>query len=78
METCNHLKGIMGGMEMETDLSSAEKMVIENTNTGLHKCDSCNRELTSSEEWMCSDHRVICDICYRSLLAPDRKINFED
>ncbi len=78
METCNHLKGIMGGMEMETDLSCAERMVFENTNTGLKKCDSCNRELTSSAEWICSDHRVICDSCYSNLLTPNKKIYFVD
>jgi hypothetical protein len=65
-------------MEMDMDRSCAERMVVENSNTGLQKCDSCNRELTSPAEWMCSDHRVICDICYRNLLAPNRKINFED
>ncbi len=63
---------------MTTDRSCAERLVAESTNTGLRKCDSCNRELKSSDEWVCSDHRVICDICYRNLLAPNRKINFED
>ena len=63
---------------MNTDRSCAERMVAKNTNTGLRKCDSCNREVKSSEEWVCSDHRVICDICYRNLLAPNRKINFDD
>lgn len=71
-------KGLTGGMEMDTDRSCAERMVVENTNTGLQKCDSCNRELRSSDEWVCSDHRVICDICYHNLLAPNRKISFED
>ena len=63
---------------MTTERSCAERMVGENTNTGLRKCDSCNRELRSSEEWVCSDHRVICDICYSNLLAPNKKISFED
>ena len=65
-------------MEMDTDLSCAERMVVENANTVLQKCDSCNRELTSSAEWICSDDRIICDICYRNLLSPNGKINFED
>ena len=72
------LKKDNGGMEMDTDRSCAERMVVENANTGLKKCDSCNRELTSSAEWMCSDHRVICDVCYSNLLAPNKKINFDD
>jgi len=63
---------------MDKDKYCAERMVIENTNTGLQKCDSCNRELVSSAEWMCSDHRVICDVCYSNLLAPNKKINFDD
>ena len=63
---------------MDTDISCAERMVAGDTNTGLRKCDSCNRELKSSDEWVCSDHRVICDVCYHNLLAPNRKINFTD
>jgi len=63
---------------MDTDRSFAERMVIGNTNTGLQKCDSCNRELTISAEWICSDQRIICNICYSNLLAPNKKINFED
>ena len=77
METCNHLKGIMGGMEMDTDLSCAERMVVESANTGLKKCDSCHRELKSSTDWVCSDHRVICNTCYHNMLAPDRKLYFD-
>jgi hypothetical protein len=45
---------------MNTDRSCAEKMAADSTNTGLRKCDSCNRELQSSNEWVCSDHQVIC------------------
>jgi len=63
---------------MNIDRSCAERMVVENTNAGLQKCDFCNRELSSSAEWVCSDHSVICDICYRNLLAPNKKINFVD
>ena len=63
---------------MDTDRSCAERMVLENTNTGLQKCDSCNRELKSSEDWVCSDHRVICNICYHNLVTPDKKIYFVD
>jgi len=63
---------------MDTDRSCAERMVLENTNTGLQKCDSCNRELRSSEDWVCSDHRVICNICYHNLVTPDKKIYFVD
>ena len=62
---------------MKTDRSCAERMITEDTNTGLRKCDTCNRELRSSDEWVCSDHRVICDICYSNLLAPNKKIGFE-
>ena len=63
---------------MNVDRSCVERMITEDSNTGLTKCDTCNRELKSSEEWVCSDHRVICDICYRNLLSPGRKLNFED
>ncbi len=63
---------------MKLDRSCAERMVTEGTNTGLQKCDYCNRELRSSTEWVCSDHHVICNTCYRNLLSPDRKIYFED
>jgi len=64
-------------LEMNVDQSCAEKMLMEDTNTGLQKCDICNRELKSSTEWVCSDHRVICNTCYRSMLAPDRKLYFD-
>jgi len=63
---------------MEIDRSCAEKMAVDSTNTGSRKCDSCNRDLQSSDEWVCSDHRVICHVCYHNLLAPNRKINFVD
>ena len=63
---------------MNSDRSCAERMLIKNSNTGLRKCDSCNREMRSSDDWVCSDHRVICDICYSNLLAPNKKISFED
>jgi hypothetical protein len=62
---------------MDTDRSCAQTMEVENTNTDLQKCDSCNRELRSSEEWVCSDDRVICNTCYRSMLSPDRKLYFD-
>ena len=65
-------------MEMDTDRSCAERRVVENTNTGLQKCDSCNRELRSSDDWVCSDHRLICNICYHNLVTPDKKIYFVD
>ena len=60
------------------DRSCAERMVDGAANSDLRKCDSCNRELRASSEWICSDHRVICDICYQNLLAPNKKINFDD
>lgn len=63
---------------MDTDRSCAERMVVANTNTGLQKCDSCHRELKSSDEWVCSDHRVICNICYHNLVTPNKKIYFVD
>ena len=28
-------------------------------------------------EWVCSDHRVICNTCYRNMLAPDRRIYYD-
>ena len=71
-------KTLTGGMEMDTDRSCAERMVVDNANTGLQKCDSCNRELRSAEDWVCSDHRVICNICYHNLVTPDKKIYFVD
>jgi len=64
-------------LEMNVDQSCAEKMLMEDTNTGLQKCDICNRELKSSTEWVCSDHRVICNTCYRNMLAPDRRIYYD-
>lgn len=72
------LKEFGGMLKMNVDRSCAERMVMDDAKTGLQKCDACNREMRSSDEWVCSDHRVICDNCYRNLLAPDRKINFTD
>ena len=62
---------------MVTKKSCAEKMFDESNTDAIRTCDSCNRELRSSAEWLCSDHRVICNGCYRSLLDPNRKIKFE-
>ena len=62
---------------MVIDKACAERMLDETANIELRKCDSCNRELRSSSEWICSDHRVICDTCYQNLLNPDKKISFE-
>ena len=62
---------------MTTSKSCAERMLNETADTELLKCDSCNRELRSSSEWICSDHRVICDKCYLNLLHPNKKISFE-
>ena len=74
-----YFKKDVGGLsKMNIETSCAERMVTERENTGLQKCDIYNRELKSSTEWVCSDHRIICDICYRNMLAPDRKIYFED
>jgi len=68
----------MGGKDMPAEKACAERVLDETANTELMKCDSCNRELKSSSEWICSDHRVICDICYQNLLNPNRKISFEN
>jgi len=62
---------------MVIDKACAERMLDETANIELRKCDSCNRELRPSSEWICSDHRVICDTCYQNLLNPDKKISFE-
>ncbi len=62
---------------MVTDKTCAERMLDETANSRLRKCDSCNRELKSSLDWVCSDHRVLCDTCYQSLLNPNKKISFE-
>ena len=62
---------------MPADRTCAEKLLDKTANTELKKCDSCNRELGASSEWICSDDRVICDICYQSLLSPNKKISFE-
>ena len=78
MDTFMFEKRNWGITEMNVDRSCAERMLMEDTNTGLQKCDSCNRELRSSTEWVCSDHQVICNSCYRNLLTPDKKIHFED
>ena len=77
MDRYNSLKGHGGMPEMNVERSCAEKMATENTNTGLQKCDICHRELKSPTDWVCSDHRVICNTCYRSMLAPDRKLYFD-
>lgn len=63
---------------MVIEKTCAEKMLDEPATAALMKCDFCNRELKSSSEWICSDHRVICDICYLNLLNPNKKISFED
>ena len=62
---------------MATDRACAERLLDDTANAELMKCDSCNRELRSSSEWLCSNHRVICDICYQHLLNPNAKISFE-
>ena len=62
---------------MATDKACAERMLDETANTALRKCDSCNRALRFSSEWICSDHRVICNACYQNLLNPNKKISFE-
>ena len=62
---------------MVADKACVKRMVDETVDAGLRKCDSCNRELRSSSEWICSSHRVICDVCYRNLFDPNKKISFE-
>ena len=62
---------------MVSEKACAEKMLAETGNSELMKCDSCHRELKSSSEWICSGHRVICDVCYQYLLNPNKKISFE-
>jgi len=57
--------------------SCAERMLDDAANAQLKTCDSCMRELKSSSDWICSDHRVICDTCYQNLLNPNKKITFE-
>jgi len=65
------------GGDMVTEKACAERMLDKTANTALTKCDSCNRELRSSSEWICSDHRVICNVCYQNMLNPNKKISFE-
>ena len=62
---------------METHKTCAEGNPDETANTELMTCDSCKRELKSSSEWICSDQRVICDLCYQNLLNPNKKMSFE-
>ena len=65
------------GGDMVTEKACAERMLDETSNSTLTRCDSCNRELKSSSEWICSDHRVICNVCYQNMLNPNKKISFE-
>ena len=62
---------------MDTEKGLPEMMPTETAHAKLMRCDSCQRELRSASEWICSDHRVICDVCYQYLLNPNKKISFE-
>ncbi len=62
---------------MITEKAGAERIAAETTAAELMRCDSCHRELRTSAEWISNGHRIICDICYRNLLNPDKKISFE-
>jgi hypothetical protein len=62
---------------MTTEKACAETMLDKAANIERMKSDSCNREMKSSSEWICSDHRVICSTCYQNLLNPNKKISFE-
>jgi formylmethanofuran dehydrogenase subunit E len=62
---------------MNTEKALTERMPAETVNAELMRCDSCHRELRSSSEWISSNQRVICDVCYQNLLNPNRKISFE-
>jgi len=63
---------------MITEKARAEQTAAQSTTAELMKCDSCHRELRTSAEWISSGHHIICDICYRNLLNPDKKISIED
>jgi len=62
---------------MVSNKACEDRMLDVTANAELKKCDNCNRELRSASEWICSDHRVICDICYQNMLNPNKKINFQ-
>ena len=63
---------------MATYKTGADGNPDETADIELTKCDSCNRELKSSSEWIRSDERLICDLCYRNLLNPNKKMSFEN
>ena len=62
---------------MITEKAFAERTAAKTATAELMKCDSCNREMKTSVDWICSGQRIICNICYRNLLNPDKKIIFE-
>jgi hypothetical protein len=68
---------IPGGAKMITEKACADRIAAKTATAEIMKCDSCHRELRTSAEWISSGHRIICDICYRNLLNPDKKISFE-
>jgi len=36
------------------------------------KCALCHRDLKSPAEWIRGHNYIICELCYRSLLYPER------
>ncbi len=55
-----------------------EGVIVATMNGEEIRCDTCNRELKTSAEWIRTGNGVICDTCYRSLLSPNMKISFDD
>ena len=63
---------------MIPDRNLSDGLRFEEGNVEKTRCDTCNRELKTRVEWIRINNGVICDICYHSLLFPNRKISFEE
>ncbi len=55
-----------------------ESMTVGSEKVEIIKCDSCKCEIKSPEECISAGGGCICETCYRNMLSPHMKINFND
>lgn len=63
---------------MITNGPITEGIIVTAANDEKIRCDTCNRELKSSVEWIRTGNGIICESCYQNLLLPNMKISFYD
>lgn len=57
---------------MNVNTEIFEKLSTDSAKADETRCALCHRDLKSPSEWIRGHNYIICEICYRSFLYPER------